>query len=176
MLIAFSAWLSNAVYLSDGLWGRWGVGLSALSVAGAMSLLFLIGDEGGSRGAPIATGEHQEWQPFSLSRLETLRAEGRAVFVEFTAAWCITCKVNERIALGDAAVIKAFADGGVATLRADWTRQDADITRMLEANGRAGVPLYLFYPRAGATGERKSPIILPQLLTASSVLHEVRQD
>ena len=84
--------------------------------------------------------------------------------------------MNERIALGDPAVIKAFADGGVATLRADWTRQDADITRMLEANGRAGVPLYLFYPRAGATGERKSPIIFPQLLTASSVLHEVRQD
>jgi thiol:disulfide interchange protein len=176
VLIAFSAWLYNAVYLNDGLLGRWGVGLSALSVAGAMGLLFLIGDEGGSRGAPIATGERQDWQPFSLSRLETLRAEGRAVFVDFTAAWCITCKVNERIALGDGAVIKAFADGGVATLRADWTRQDVDITRMLEANGRAGVPLYLFYPRAGATGERKSPIILPQLLTASSVLHEVRQD
>jgi len=84
--------------------------------------------------------------------------------------------VNERIALADPTVVKAFADGGVAALRADWTRQDAGITRVLEANGRAGVPLYLFYPKPAATGERKPPIILPQLLTAASILHEIQED
>jgi thiol:disulfide interchange protein len=66
-------------------------------------------------------------------------------------------------------------DGGVAALRADWTRQDAAITRVLEANGRAGVPLYLFYPKPPATGERKPPIVLPQFLTAASILHEMRE-
>jgi thiol:disulfide interchange protein len=102
--------------------------------------------------------------------------EGRPIFIDFTAAWCITCKLNERIALADPAVIKAFKDGGVAALKADWTRQDPGITRVLEANGRAGVPLYLFYPKPPATGERKPPMILPQLLTAASILAELRED
>ena len=173
VLIAFSAWLYNAVYLSDGNRRRWGIGLSMLGVVGAFALLALIG---GGTAAPTAANESDEWQPFSQSRLETLRAEGRPVFVDFTAAWCITCKVNERIALGDASVVKAFADRRVAALRADWTRQDADITRTLEANGRAGVPLYLFYPKPGANGEREPPVVLPQLLTAASILSEVRRE
>jgi thiol:disulfide interchange protein len=62
----------------------------------------------------------------------------------------------------------------VATLRADWTRQDPAITRMLEANGRAGVPLYLFYPRPGQQGERRAAIVLPQILTAATILHEIQ--
>ena len=77
------------------------------------------------------------------------------------------------IALSDPGVRKAFSDAGVATLRADWTRQDPDISRELEANGRAGVPLYLFYPRPKMTGEKPEPIILPQILTAGSILGEV---
>ena len=173
VLIAFSAWLYNAVYLSDGNLRRWGIGLSMLGVVGALALLALIG---GGTAAPTAANESDEWQPFSQSRLETLRAEGRPVFVDFTAAWCITCKVNERIALADASVVRAFSDRRVATLRADWTRQDADITRTLEANGRAGVPLYLFYPKPGANGEREPPVVLPQLLTAASILSEVRRE
>jgi thiol:disulfide interchange protein DsbD len=173
VLIAFSAWLYNAVYLSDGHWRSWGIGLSTLGVVGALALLALIG---GGVATPIAANESDEWQPFSQSRLEALRAEGRPVFVDFTAAWCITCKVNERIALADTTVVKAFADRRVAALRADWTRQNAGITRILEANGRAGVPLYLFYPKPGAKGERKAPIVLPQLLTAASILDEVQRE
>jgi thiol:disulfide interchange protein len=173
VLIAFSAWLYNAVYLSDGHWRSWGIGLSTLGVVGALALLALIG---GEVATPIAANESDEWQPFSQSRLEALRAEGRPVFVDFTAAWCITCKVNERIALADTTVVKAFADRRVAALRADWTRQNPGITQILEANGRAGVPLYLFYPKPGAKGERKAPIVLPQLLTAASILDEVRRE
>ena len=82
-----------------------------------------------------------------------LQALGRPVFVDFTADWCITCKLDERVALSDQAVLKAFADGGVVALRADWTREDPAITRMLEANDRPGVPLYLFYPKARPNGE-----------------------
>lgn len=85
-------------------------------------------------------------------------------------------KVNEHIALAVPTVRKAFADRGVAALQADWTRQDAGITRVLEANGRAGVPMYLFYPSAGATGERRPPIVLPQILTAEIILDALRRN
>jgi thiol:disulfide interchange protein len=85
------------------------------------------------------------WLPFTTAKLDEPQAQGRPVFVDVTADWCITCKLNERVVLADRAVVAAFATNGVATLRADWTRQDPAITRMLAANGRAGVPLYLFY-------------------------------
>jgi thiol:disulfide interchange protein DsbD len=176
VLIAFAAWLYDAVYSSEGQWRSWGVGLSALAVAGAFALLYLIDDGGPSQASPGAAKAGLDWQPFSQSRFDALRVEGRPVFIDFTAAWCITCKVNERIALADPAVVQAFVDGGVAALRADWTRRDARITRLLEANGRAGVPLYLFYPKPAATGEQKPPIVLPQLLTAASILHEMQDD
>jgi thiol:disulfide interchange protein len=93
-----------------------------------------------------------------------------------TAAWCITCKINERIALTDPAVRKAFLDGDVVAVRADWTRENAGITRLLEANGRAGVPLYLFYPKARKAGERRPPIVLPQILTAETMLNTIRAE
>jgi thiol:disulfide interchange protein len=177
VLIALAAWLYNAVCLSEGPSRRWGVGIAAVAAAAAFALTFLVDDGGASQASPskaIAGGV--DWQPFSQARLDALRAEGRPVFIDFTAAWCITCQVNERIALADRAVVKAFADRGIAALRADWTRQDAGITRILEANGRAGVPLYLYYPTPTATGQSKPPIILPQLLTATSVLHELSED
>lgn len=114
------------------------------------------------------------WLPFSISKVEELEAQGRSIFVDFTADWCITCKINERVALESPAVIEAFARNEVAALRADWTRQDPAITRMLEANGRLGVPLYLFYPKPGPAGERHGPIILPQILTAATILREMQ--
>ncbi len=176
LLIAFAAWLYEAVCLSEGQWRSWGIGLSTLVVVGAFALLYVIDDGSPSRASPTAAKESVDWQPFSQARFNVLRAQGRPVFIDFTAAWCITCKVNERIALADPDVIKAFVDGGVAALKADWTRQDAGITRLLEANGRAGVPLYLFYPKPAGMGELKPPIILPQFLTAASILHEMRED
>jgi thiol:disulfide interchange protein len=176
VLIAFAAWLYEAVGLSDGQWRRFGVGLSTLAVAGALALVSLVDDWGQSNASRTSVGEKLDWQAFSQAKFDALRADGTPIFIDFTAAWCITCKVNERIALADPAVVKAFANSGVAALRADWTRQDASITRLLEANGRAGVPLYLYYPRQAATGERKPPIILPQLLTAASILHEIQED
>jgi thiol:disulfide interchange protein len=76
------------------------------------------------------------------------------------------------VALDDPAVVKAFAAKEIAALRADWTRQDGAITRILESHGRAGVPLYLFYP-AAADGTARQPVVLPQILTAASVLQEI---
>ena len=76
--------------------------------------------------------------------------------------------------MADRAVVDAFARHGVAALRADWTRQNPGITRVLEANGRAGVPLYLFYPKPEAEGERRQTIILPQILTVETIIREIQ--
>jgi thiol:disulfide interchange protein DsbD len=172
VMIAFAAWLYDDAWSSGGALHGWAVGVSAATVLGAFALLGLV-TEADSQ-CPTPTAADPCWQPFSRARLDELRAGGIPVFVDFTAAWCIICKVNERIVLGDAAVRKALLDAGVAMLRADWTRQDPEITRELEANGRLGVPLYLFYPRPKLGGDRPSPIVLPQILSADSLLREVR--
>ncbi len=104
-------------------------------------------------------------ETFTADRLFALRQEGRPVFVNMTAAWCVTCLVNERVAIRTDAVRQAFAAGHVAYLKGDWTRQDPEITAFLRRNGRDGVPLYLFYKAGGA-----EPVMLPQILTESTVL------
>ena len=102
---------------------------------------------------------------FSPARLAELRGQGKAVFVDFTAAWCVTCKVNEKLALSSRAVSDAFARTGAVYMVADWTSRDAVIAKTLAEHGRAGVPLYLVYGKAG--GE---PVVLPQLLTEGAVV------
>jgi thiol:disulfide interchange protein len=94
-----------------------------------------------------------------------LRASNRPVFIDATAAWCITCLVNEEAVLSRDSVKSAFAARNVAYLVADWTNRDPQVTALLKDNGRSGVPLYLYY----APGA-KAPIILPQILTESGVL------
>jgi thiol:disulfide interchange protein len=176
VLIGFAAWLYNATCLSDDKLRRWGTGLSTLVVTGAVGLLLLVDESGplqALQGASDKKGDI-EWQSFNQEKLEAFRSKGSSVFVDFTAAWCITCKVNERIALADPAVADAFRREGVVALKADWTRQDAEITKILEMNSRAGVPLYLFYPRPAANGDKKPPVVLPQILTAAAVLREVQ--
>jgi thiol:disulfide interchange protein DsbD len=100
------------------------------------------------------------WQPWSPSRVTALNAEGRAVFVDFTAAWCVTCQVNKRTTLGNASVLADFDSGRVALLRADWTRRDAAISAELARLGRNGVPVYAIYKPGQAL-----PTLLPELLT-----------
>lgn len=174
VMIAFAAWLYDAAWSSRGALRGWAVGVSAATVLGAFALLGLVSDADSRRATRTADTADPYWQPFSRARLDELRTEGTPAFIDFTAAWCITCKVNERIVLGDAAVRKALLDAGVAMLRADWTRQDPEITRELEANGRLGVPLYLFYPRPKLGGDRPSPIVMPQILSVDALLREVR--
>ena len=108
------------------------------------------------------------WQPYSAERLAELRKQG-PVFVDFSAAWCITCKVNEAVALDNAKVRAAFASHHVQALRGDWTNQDPEITRALSEYGRSGVPLYLLYK----PGEARARV-LPQILTESAVLQAVQ--
>jgi thiol:disulfide interchange protein/DsbC/DsbD-like thiol-disulfide interchange protein len=107
-------------------------------------------------------------EPFTPERLAQARAEGRTVFVNFTAAWCVTCKVNERLAFADPAVAKAFTATHTLYLVADWTRRDDVIARTLAEQGRTGVPLYLVYGPGAA-----QPKVLPQLLTSGAVIKAV---
>ena len=115
---------------------------------------------------PGAVAE-EAWTP---DRLAALRAEGKPVFVNFTADWCVTCKVNERVALSSAEVGSAFDRTGVVYLKADWTNRDPAIAEALAAHGRAGVPLYLLYAPGAA-----EPRILPQLLTKGAVIEALEE-
>jgi thiol:disulfide interchange protein DsbD len=174
VLIAFAAWLYEGLRHSETRWRHWGLVASALSLLGAVALVPLAGTNQTLHAAVSENNAGISWLPFSTSKVDELQAQGRSVFVDFTADWCITCKINERVALESPAVIEAFARNEVAALRGDWTRQDPSITRMLEANGRAGVPLYLFYPKPAPRGERPAPVILPQILTAATILREMQ--
>lgn len=104
-------------------------------------------------------------EPYSASRLAALRAEERAVLVNMTAAWCITCLVNEQVALSTNRVRQLLEDKEVTYLKGDWTRHDPAITAYLERFGRSGVPLYVLYPPDNAA----EPVVLPQLLSVGIV-------
>jgi len=162
--IAFAAWLYQA---SRGARARWRRAATAAGLALAIGAVGAAAldprtDERGSGAGRREAG----WEPFSPRRLAELRAAGTPVFVNVTAAWCITCLVNERVALRSAAVTEAFARKRVVALEADWTTRDPAITRVLGSFGRSGVPLYLFYP-SGAGGD---PAVLPQILSERIVL------
>lgn len=133
-------------------------GLAGLAAAGIALVVVLPGTQAASAGQTEAGLLDPE--PFSEARLAQARAEGRPVFVWFTADWCVTCKVNEGAAIERESTREAFERAGVVVLRGDWTRRDEAITRFLTAQGAAGVPLYLWYP-AG----RGAPLQLPQVLT-----------
>jgi thiol:disulfide interchange protein len=115
----------------------------------------------------LTTGD---WIAFSPERLQSELAAGRTVFVDFTAAWCITCKFNEASVLESAAVKSAFERYGVVKMKADWTNADPVITKTLKQFGRVGVPLYVLYPATAPT----QPIVLPELLTQALVLDHLQ--
>jgi thiol:disulfide interchange protein len=109
------------------------------------------------------------WIPYSEAELQRLLAEGKSVFVDFTADWCITCKFNMRTAIDTPAVRAAFEKLGIIPMLADWTNSNPEITRKLAQFDRVGVPFYLFYPPGGAD----KPAILPELLTEQTVLRAI---
>ena len=108
-------------------------------------------------------------QPFSEKRLAALRAEGRPVFLDFTADWCLTCKVNERVAIDTATARNAFRNGNVVQMVGDWTRGDPAITAFLAKHDRNSIPFYLFYPAGG------EPVALPQILSGDMIARTVSE-
>jgi len=111
------------------------------------------------------------WQSFSPGKVEQLQAEGKRVFLDFTAAWCLSCLVNERVALSSEEVENRFDELGIVPIKADWTHKNADITRELARFGRSGVPFYVLYDNIPGS----EPIILPEVLTPSIVLDALDQ-
>lgn len=111
-------------------------------------------------------------EPFSPEKLTNLLAGSDPVFVEMTAAWCITCKINHRIAIDIFPTRDLFDRHDVRYLIGDWTNADPEITQYLESFGRAGVPLYVWYAAPGADGKRPEPVVLPQILTPG-LIHEI---
>ena len=170
VMIAFAAWLFQASRTGR-LRQRRVAGIAVTALAtGAVMLGALAGS---GRSAP-ASGDSAGWEPFSQGRLAEARTAGKPVFVNVTAAWCLTCLVNERTALRSTVVTDVFARNGVVKLKADWTNRDPAITTMLGRFGRNGVPLYVFYP-PGATDASSEAIVLPQILSEGIIIDTIER-
>ena len=177
--------LAVLVALALAAWGvgqtRWLAALGIASLAAALlwawPLWRVMADDASTTQVSIngdnGNAANQAWQPWSAAAVAAHQAAGRTVFVDFTAAWCVTCQVNKRSTLGHPQVLAAFQQQGVVTMRADWTRRDAAIANELVRLGRHGVPVYALY-RAGpaAANHRPDPLpeLLPELLTPALVL------
>ncbi|HWV15062.1 MAG TPA: thioredoxin family protein [Cellvibrio sp.] len=165
--LAFAAWLYQTTRNTS-------TGTERLGTGGAVATALLtlaIGYAGiDSNKTPGSTSEvaqtERNWESYSAERLQQLRAEGKPLFLNFTASWCISCLVNEQVALSHADVKNAFKTAGITYLKGDWTKRDPAITAILTQFGRSGVPLYVFYP----AGSNSHPIELPQILTPDIVL------
>jgi thiol:disulfide interchange protein DsbD len=140
----------------------WAVGLAAAFAAGALWFAWPQEVPVAPTGSAQATG----WRAYSEADLEQARGAG-PVFVDFTAAWCVTCQVNKRVVLDTAPVVAAFSRTGTTRLRADWTRRDAVITAALARLGRSGVPVYAVYGRGAAAPELLPEVLTPDLVVAA---------
>jgi thiol:disulfide interchange protein DsbD len=166
--------IAGAAVLGFGIWlaTKIGANLAGRIISAAVILLAFIGPSVASAfsdAAPVAGASVSE-EAWSPERVAQLQAEGRPVFVDFTARWCVTCQVNKATSLDSAQVREAFAETNTALLVADWTNRDSVIAAALAEHGRAGVPLYLVYPASG--GE---PAVLPQVLTPGLVVKAIRE-
>ncbi|HWE86633.1 MAG TPA: thioredoxin family protein [Terracidiphilus sp.] len=166
LLLAIAGWFLGrwpAKAWSSILAGLVIVSVVGLGVYSAQALATRINGPAASAG--VQSGQ---WQPWSASAVQQYQSQGRPVFVDFTASWCLSCQVNERVALTRPEVMKAFEDAHVALLKADWTQQDPAIAQALQSLGRSGVPAYVLYsPGQG------SPTLLPEALTPGIVLDAV---
>jgi thiol:disulfide interchange protein DsbD len=156
LLVALAAWIFGIAQHGRGR-GLVPRALALAAIVGTIALLPQLR----AVAAPSPTAEASAGsEPFTGARLAALRREGRPVFVNMTAAWCITCLVNERTALSTAAAKAALKDKGIAYLKGDWTNQDPEITAFLRAFGRDGLPFYALYPAGGG-----DPVVLSTVLT-----------
>lgn len=161
--IAFGIWLWK--FRPRRHWGRHVFLLAMIATFGfTLSTFFTIRPE-----APSASAEesiHKNWEDFTRAKLEDYLKGSEPVFVNMTASWCITCKVNDRVAIDIDATRQLFKEKGIRYLKGDWTNQNPEITSFLEEYERSGVPIYVYYgQRDSESGARPEPVVLPQLLT-----------
>ena len=165
VLIGFGLWALRLARGAGTAGRRVAAGTALVAGLGAVALLATLA-RAPDVSARVAEGPAAD--AFTPARLAGLRGAGTPVFVNMTAAWCVTCIVNEQVALSRPAVRDAFARAGVTYLKGDWTRRDPAITEYLRALGRDGVPLYVLYPARGGAA-----VVLPQILTEQRVLDEL---
>jgi len=159
VLLGFGAWAYGSLVTFGASRGRKTVGW-------ALALAALVG----ALAIPLGVSQaEQDWQPYSPALVNELEAAGTPYFIDFTAKWCLTCQSNKALALHRPEVRDFFEEQGIATLRADWTSQDATITKALGHYGRAGVPVYVFWAPGGAT------MVLPNILTPDIVMDGIRK-
>ncbi|KQT76443.1 thiol:disulfide interchange protein [Methylobacterium sp. Leaf465] len=163
VLVGLAAWAWERGH-GAGPAGTWVARGTAVAALAALAILTL----GLDRDRAGADAAQADGSAFTQARLDGLLAQGKPVFVNMTAAWCITCQVNERVALRAEAVQAGLKARGITALKGDWTNQNPEITRLLERHGRSGVPLYLLYAGAG------EPTVLPQILTPGLVLEALQ--
>ncbi len=155
--VSFAAWLYGRAASADGA-SPVSLGLTAVAILGAIGFATIPQPMSAGAASVQASGT-AAWEPYSPERIAQHQADGTPVFVNFTAAWCITCLVNERAVISSDDVREALAGNGVVYMKADWTNRDPAITAALDSFGRSGVPLYVLYDRAGEAR------VQPQILT-----------
>lgn len=162
LLICFAIWLSMRAPSS-----KVGKGIKTLFVLAlfALSVVFVL------KTPALRDGPAFEWQPYTPEKLAQLRKSNTPVFIDLTADWCITCKLNERVALNLEEVHDKAEQLGIVMMKGDWTNADPAITELLAEYGRNGVPLYLMYPNNGA----EKAFVLPQILTKAEVLRVMEE-
>jgi len=169
LVISVACWMKGAFVVPTASAAKRNVVIFLMLVLVFASGIYFIGDKFHS--ANIASADSRlrgDWQAFTPERLQAELEQGRTVFVDFTAAWCLTCKFNEASVLESAEVREAFQRHAIVKLKADWTNGDPVITKLLQQFGRPGVPLYVLYP-----GKNEEPIVFPELLTKGMVLDKL---
>jgi thiol:disulfide interchange protein DsbD len=164
VLIGFAVWVYGRTRFVAPRSQRVGSALAAVGLATAVVLAAMLTPASGRVPLP---SEGLAYEAFTQARLAALNAEHKPVFVNLTAAWCLSCIVNERVTLDRDAVREALAAHHVVALKGDWTRQDPEIAAFLQSFGRSGVPLYLLYDGSG------TPTVLPQILTEAEMIDAV---
>ena len=175
---AIARFLVGMTLIGAGLWvyGNWSAATAARArtVAYVLAAVFVLGgsvvawpEASRDQDRNLATTEGV-WEPWSADAVSLARQDGRPVFVDFTAAWCVTCQVNKRLVLNRDSVQTRFRDRNIVLMVADWTNRDPEISLALDSLGRSGVPVYVMYPAGGG-----QPILLPELLTETLVLDAI---
>lgn len=169
LVLGFCAWIYGS--LSSGSPRIRGVLLVAIALVSLISFSWVTKriTQAAAMTSSEVSGDGIPWVPYSPASLDALRSDGKAVLLDFTASWCLTCQFNERTAINVPAVRKLLQERGITAMKGDWTNSDPAITEALKSFGRVGVPLVVFYP----SWKGSAPVVLPELLTEKIVVDTI---